>query len=105
MENDVREQVLVVGVKVYDTFKDRDGNEIQGGCTVEYGLPYNSDNDRKLGYEVRKYTFRENKDQVFNLYKDMRFPCMSILTGHRENAFSNPVIDLIEPMDSIESFR
>ena len=92
----INEQILIFGVKYYDSFKDRDGNEVQGGCSVEYGLPYNPDNDYKLGFEVRKYTFREDYINVFNKFKNSKFPCFGYLIGHRENAFSNPVIDNIE---------
>ena len=99
MQND-KSQVLVLGMKKYDSFKDRDGKEINAGCTFTLGVPYNSNLDNKRGYEFKTYTFRENIDLMFNRFKDCHFPFVGIMTSHRENAFSNNVI-----IDDLQSYE
>lgn len=91
MQND-KSQVLVLGMKKYDSFKDREGKEISAGCSVTLGVPYNANSDNKRGYEFKTYTFRENVDVIFNRFKECRFPFVGVMISHRENAFSNNVI-------------
>lgn len=87
-----KSQVLVLGIKKYDSFNDRQGNEVKAGCTVTLGLPYSDTSDNKRGFEFKTYTFRENIDLIFNRFKDFNFPFVAIMISHRENAFSNNVI-------------
>lgn len=94
------EQVLLIGVRKYDTFTDRQGNEVKGGCSIAFGVPYALDNENKHGYEVRSYTFRDKIDYFFDKLKDYRFPIVVCMTYHRENAFSNNII--IDDIDSLE---
>lgn len=87
-----KSQVLVLGMKKYDSFKDRQGNDISAGCTFTLGVPYSPNVDNKRGYEFKTYTFRENIDVMFNRFKDVKFPFVGLMISHRENAFSSNVI-------------
>lgn len=90
------EQVQVFGVTKYDTFTGRDGNEIEGGCVVWYGTAYPTDLENKKGFEVRKQTFRKDLiNKEFDMFKDKRFPCLAVMTGHRDTNLADPVIDSI----------
>ena len=94
------EQVLLIGVRKYDTFNDRQGNEVKGGCTVTLGIPYSSDNENKFGFEIKTYTFRENIESYFYKLKDLKMPGLVAMTYHRDSAFSNNII--IDSIDSLE---
>jgi len=99
MQNE-REQVLLLGVRKYDSFVDNRGNTINAGCTVTLGTPYPVDNDNKFGYEFRQYTFRDNIDYYFNKLKILKMPSVVSMDYHRESAFSaNIVIDDINSLE------
>lgn len=91
MKNEMT-QVLVLGMRKYDSFKDREGNEVKAGCTVTLGLPYSKEVENKRGYEFKTYTFRENIDEIFNRFKDKNFPFVGLMETRRENPFSSNIV-------------
>lgn len=99
MKNE-KEQVLLIGVRKYDSFQDRQGNTVNAGCSVTFGSAYPSGNDNKVGFEVRNYTFRDNIDAMFNKLKYCKIPSIVSIDYHRESAFSNNIIiDDINPLE------
>lgn len=95
-----KSQVLVLGMKKYDSFTDREGKVISAGCTFILGIPFSLNVDNKRGYEFKTYTFKENINDMFDRFKDCHFPFVGVMTSHRENAFSqNIIIDDLEYYD------
>ena len=98
--NSEKEQVLLIGVRKFDSFTDRQGNKIDAGCTVTFGTPYSDANSNKFGFEVKNYTFRDNIEYLFNKLSILKIPSTVSITCHRESAFSNNVI--IDDIDSLD---
>lgn len=100
MNLDGKEQVMVFGVKKFNSFTNREtGEVIDGGCTVWYGFPYSDRCDNKLGFDIQKFTFRKTKDDVYDQFDGCNFPVYAILEYHRETAVGNIKVDSIYPAE------